>query len=405
VEDLVSKSRPLIGGVIVLYFIIGLEVLVMISPFAAFFYAAFNPFLLFLARWPATHWLADFFLPHMVLPPGAFLKTLRVAGSVLFVSGALTFLICAVQVYFHKFSRRGPALGGLYAWIRHPQYTALATTGLGLAILWPRFLTVVFWTVMVGLYYLLARDEERRMVAAFGDQYSTYMSRTGMFIPRALEDVLARIPGLRSQALRVSLALPLILALAVGSAFALRSYTVARLPLWSNGRVSVLAVLPGDTAMLQHRMEDVLQMPEVQSRLAKGSGAVLGYIVPVQYVMQGMIADTDPAYRLYEHHQTMAMIGDWIFHPFRHLEGGHSMMHHATGGVAASASPTVRRIIFLRVASSGNGSASQQSSLFAVGAVRVPQFFIDVDMHPLTLLDVRDLGTGTGWGHVPTPMF
>src|SRR5574341_908085 len=111
-------SRPLIGGAIVLYFIIGLEVLVMISPFAAFFYSAFNPFLLFLARWPATQWLADFFLPHMVLPPCAFLKTLRVSGSVLFVGGALVFLACAGQVYFHKFSGRGPVLGGLYAHIR-----------------------------------------------------------------------------------------------------------------------------------------------------------------------------------------------------------------------------------------------------------------------------------------------
>jgi protein-S-isoprenylcysteine O-methyltransferase Ste14 len=178
-----SKTRPLIGGVVVLYFVIALEVLVMISPFAAFFYAAFNPFLLFLTRWSATRWLADFFLPHMVLPPGVFLKALRVTGSVLFVGGALMFLICAGQVYFHKFSRRGPALGGFYAWIRHPQYAGFAITGLGLAILWPRFLTLMLWTVMIGLYYVLARDEERRMTATFGDQYRAYMSRTGMFLP------------------------------------------------------------------------------------------------------------------------------------------------------------------------------------------------------------------------------
>ena len=401
-----STSRPLVGGVIVLYFIIALEVLVMISPFAAFFYAAFNPVLLFLARWPITHWLADFFLPHMVLPPGAFLKTLRVVGSVLFVGGAVVFLICAGQVYFHKFSRRGPALGGLYAWIRHPQYAALAVTGLGLAILWPRFLTVVLWTVMVGLYYLLARDEERRMTATFGDQYRTYMSRTGMFLPRGVERGLSRIPGPRSAALRATLALGLFLVLTVGSAFALRAYTVARLPLWSNGQVSVLAILPGDAVMLQHRMEDVLQIPEVKSRLAKENGAVLGYMVPIQYVMQGMIADTDPAYRLYEHHQTMPMIADWIFHPFRHLEGGHAMMHHASAGTAPTGSPTARRIIFLRIFDSGgNVSGEEASSLFAIGAVRVPQFFVDVDVHTLTLLEVKDLGTGTGWGHVPTPMF
>jgi len=71
----------------------------MISPFAGFFYAAFDPVLLFLARSPATHWLADFFLPHMVTPPGTFLRIVRVAGSVLFLGGAAVFLACAGQVY------------------------------------------------------------------------------------------------------------------------------------------------------------------------------------------------------------------------------------------------------------------------------------------------------------------
>ena len=400
-----SKSRPVLGGIIVLYFIIGLEVLVMISPFAAFFYSVFNPFLLFLARWPATHWLADFFLPHMVLPPGAFLKALRVAGSVLFVGGTLVFLGCAAQVYFHKFARRGPALGGLYRWIRHPQYVALAITGLGLAILWPRFLTVVLWTVMIALYDLLARDEERRMLAEFGEEYRAYMTRTGRFLPKRVEEALARLPGPRSPALRATVALVVVLVATVAGAFALRAFTVSRLPLWSDGRVSVLAILPGDAVMLQHRMEDVLQMPEVESRLASGSGSVLGYLVPSRYIMQGMIADTDPAYRLYEHHQTLPMIADWIFHPFRHLEGGHEMMmHHAPGGAASGpTSPTVRRIIFLRI--QGGGAGGAPSSLFAVDAVRVPQFYVDVDMHTLTLVDVRDLGPGTGWGRVPTPMF
>lgn len=400
-----TRGRPLIGSVIVLYFIIGLEVLVMISPFAAFFYAAFNPFLLFLARSSATHWLADFFLPHMVLPPDAFLKALRVGGSILFVGGALVFLVCAGQVYFHKLARRGPALGGLYAWIRHPQYVALAITGLGLAILWPRFLTVVLWSVMVALYYLLARDEERRMVEAFGDQYRAYVSRTGMFLPLPLERALAPLPGPRSPALRVPLALVVLFAITVGSAFALRAYTVARLPLWSNGRVSALPVLVRDATMLQHRMDDVLQMPEIASRLATSSGAVLAYVVPVQYVMQGMIADTDPAYRLYEHPQTLPMIADWIFHPFRHLEGGHAMRHQVAGAPSASGSSRVRRVIFLRVATEGVDRENEPSSLFSVAAAREPQFFADVDMHTLTLLTVRDLGPGTGWGRVPTPMF
>lgn len=403
-EVRMRRARPLFG-LIFLYFVIALEVLVMISPFAAYFYAVFNPFLLFLARWTSTRWLAEFFLPHMVVPPGAFLRALRVTGSVFFVGGSLAFLVCAGQVYVHKLWRRGPALGGAYSWIRHPQYVALAITGLGLAILWPRFLNVVLWVLMAGLYFLLAKDEERRMVAAFGDQYRAYMSRTGMFLPRVVEQRLARFAPPSAPLLRSGVAFALLMGLAIGGAFALRAYTIAQLPLWSNGQVSVLAILPGDAAMLAHRMGDVLELPEVAAKLAGTDGAILAYSLPTQYVMQGMIADTSPAYRLYERHQTVSMIADWVFHPFRHLEGGHHLMHHGAAGGLGNESPTTRRIIFLRVAGSGHGGMNPPSTLFAIGAVRQPRFFIDVDMHTVHLFQVQDLGPGTGWGQVPTPMF
>ncbi len=400
------RSGGLLGGAILLYFVIALEVLIMISPFAAFFYAVFNPVLLFVSKWAATRWLTAFFLPHMVLPPDLVLRAVRVAGSVFFVGGGAIFLLCAVQVYSRKLLRGGPVVGGLYRWIRHPQYVALAVTGLGLAILWPRLLTIVLWTAMIGLYSLLARDEERRMTAQFGDPYRRYMAATGRFFPRRLEQAIGRrlLPG--SPALRAVAGFVLIASLAVGGAFALRSYTVSRLPLWSEGPVVALAILPGDAMMLEHRMADVLRLPEVKARLERDPGRTLVYLIPREYVMQGMIADTGPGWRLYEHHQTFAMIADWIFHPFRHLEGGHSMMHHPMGGGAAGESPSgamVRRLIFVRV--DAGGDTRRPQSVFAINADRRPEFLADVDVHDAALLEIRDLGAGTGWGRVPTPMF
>jgi protein-S-isoprenylcysteine O-methyltransferase Ste14 len=401
-----NQSRRLFGAAIVLYFVIALEVLIMISPFAAFFYAAFNPVLLWFAHGPATRWLAAFFLPHMVLPPGLLLKTVRIAGSVLFVGGAAVFLVCAGQVYFHKFFRRGPALGGLYRWIRHPQYLALGAAGLGLAILWPRFLTIVLWAVMVALYFFLARDEERRMVNQFGVQYRQYMAGTGMFFPRRLEQAAARLPFPHSRVLRPLLGFVLLVALAVGGAFALRAYTVARLPVWSQGRITALTILPGDSAMLQHRMGALVELPEIRSRLEQISGPVLIYVIPPQYIMQGMIADTGPQWRLYKHHQTLGMITDWIFHPFRHLQGSHRMMHHDEGGTPATITApggTVRRLIFLGI--DAPRSSNTPACIFGINTARSPRFFVDLNMHSLALLDIRSLGPGSGWGRVPTPMF
>jgi hypothetical protein len=122
-------------------------------------------------------------------------------------------------------------------------------------------------------------------------------------------------------------------------------------------------------------------------------------------VMQGMIADTGPQWRLYEHHGTLAMIADWIFHPFRHLQGGH-MMHHGMGGASATgpaAVGMVRRLIFLHL--DLPGTEHTRAQLFGITTTRVPLFFADVDLHALTLLDIHPLGPGTGWGRVPTPMF
>jgi len=395
-----SASARVIGGVIFLYFVIALEVVVMISPFAGFFYAAFNPVLLFLASSTSTRWLGDFFLPHLVAPPGALLRTVRVAGSVLFVGGAVAFFVCAAQVYWSKLARRGPVQGGLYRWIRHPQYVALAATGLGLAILWPRFLTVVLWAVMVALYRILARDEERRMTKQFGEGYHSYQVTTGMFLPRPLEAALGRVPGPRAGWVSATLGHALPLAVAVGSAFALRAYTVSRLAVWSDGDVTALPILSADITPVTHRMKAVLGMPEVRARLPAGA-VVLAYVLPVDYVMQGMIADTEPSWRLYQHHQTLPMIADWVVHPFSHLEGGHAHMH---GDVAVPAGGgVVRRIIFVRVETT-HGDTSP-AALFSVRVARRPLFFTDVDFHALRLLKVEDLGPGTGWGNVPTPMF
>ena len=138
-----NTRKTLLGSALVLYFVIAFEVLIMISPFAGFFYSLFNPVLLKFAAHPLTRWLSAFYLPHMVLPQNELLQIVRIMGSVLFVLGMAVFCICAVQIYSAKFMKKGAVLGGLYSFIRHPQYGALGIAGLGLSILWPRLLTVV----------------------------------------------------------------------------------------------------------------------------------------------------------------------------------------------------------------------------------------------------------------------
>jgi protein-S-isoprenylcysteine O-methyltransferase Ste14 len=153
-----QKSDPLkrvtATSAIVRAIVVALEIVIMIRPFAAFFYAAFNPFLLSLNQSVATRWLTAFLLPQMIVPPNETLTVIRILGSVFLLVGILVFLVCAAQVYLGKLLKKGTAVKRLYAFIRHPQYLALAVAALGLAIMWPRMLTLVLFAVMLFHYYI-----------------------------------------------------------------------------------------------------------------------------------------------------------------------------------------------------------------------------------------------------------
>jgi methanethiol S-methyltransferase len=74
---------------------------------------------------------------------------------------------------------------GLYALVRHPQYTGLFLGLFGEGVVhWPTIFSVVIFPVIVLAYYLLARSEERKVLAQFGDEYRAYQQRVPMFIPR-----------------------------------------------------------------------------------------------------------------------------------------------------------------------------------------------------------------------------
>lgn len=392
-----SKSRAYLGSAIVLYFVVCLEILIMISPFAGFFYSAFSPFLVGLAKYPATRWLSAFFFTHMVVPPNDFLKLIRVSGSVLFSAGIVLFLICAIQLYGSKFLRRGPVVKGLYSFIRHPQYLALATAGAGLAILWPRFLVVVLWLAMVFVYFLLAKDEEGRMRRQHPEAYQEYMRRTGMFLPRSIENALPLSTAVRKAAAFLFLAV-----IVIGGALLLRQYTVEHLPLWMDSKVVVLAVLAEDDQMMEHRMSDVLNLEPIKSRLDPNQ-SYLVYFLPTNYVMQGLIADTGGDWELYKRHHTISRFGDWIFHPFTHLGGAHASAFEPSGHSHHMAGEgSVRRLIFVKISAA---SVIKPADAFSLGATRTPDFMVDVDVHSLSVLSMKTLPTETAWGMVPTPAF
>jgi len=74
---------------------------------------------------------------------------------------------------------------GLYAFVRHPQYTGLFIALFGEGVMhWPTMFSVGLFPLIILAYARLARREEQQLLSEFGDTYRAYQRRTPRFIPR-----------------------------------------------------------------------------------------------------------------------------------------------------------------------------------------------------------------------------
>jgi protein-S-isoprenylcysteine O-methyltransferase Ste14 len=404
------------GGIIV-FFIMAFEVMIMISPFAFFFYSVFNPIFHWLDAYSMTRWLTHFFLPHMILPPTLPLKIIRVSGSVLFVIGCTTFIVCALQVYLGKIFKWGIASRGIYRFVRHPQYTSLGIWGVGMAILWPRFIVLVTLSIMFILYYFLARDEEKRMEAAYGKSYRQYMDRTGMFFPfinRSQSTFTVPTRPLNRKAIFVQL---FVVAIVIGAGFVLRFLTLHSLQINAKGNITLVSIMPEDGAKALTVLND---LRSGRLKFLNNGKAYLGYLMPVDYIMQGMIANTGGESHLYKQHHTVGLIIDWVLHPFAHLRRSPAaqmaQMRHVDPVTARRQHCPLginnqnmdcehcdyRRIVFVEV-DNPDGDPISGSEMFAFNAKRKPVGFIDIDTKTGVVIDEQSVDSKTAWSDVPTP--
>ena len=180
-----NKTTVARKSVIALGLLASFEVIIMITPFAGYFYSFFRPFLNMFSQWGATAWLDGFFLNHALVSSSPALEWQREIGRYLFVAGILGFLISFIEVYGRKILRRGVARFGLYALVRHPQYLSLAVAGWGLLTMWPRFFLLVLYVTMLFIYFLLADLEEQRMTILHPETYPAYARRKGSFLPKS----------------------------------------------------------------------------------------------------------------------------------------------------------------------------------------------------------------------------
>ena len=397
------RGKIMRSSVAIFYLLIGLEIVIMVSPFAAYFYAGYGPLLNTLYAFPATAWLTGFFLPHAVVSESAVLNFVNGFGRTLFSLGILAFLIGFLQIYSAKFRRTGLVTGILYRRVRHPQYLFLAISGLGLLLFWPRFFILILYVSMLFVYYLLARHEEQRMLEQHGGSYREYMNQTAMFLPGEPGRKIFRslFSWSNSKGLALGLAYAVALALVVTVAFGLRSYTISQTSITPIPEKQLMAVsiVPQPDESIKNIVEIAFQDSAVSEAIhnlqQKGHKGFMVHLMPRQYMMQGLFAQPDMSGIQRKHRPLFgAVIG--FFFPFLGRRDHGEMMGLMGDGTM--------RLIFSQL-TWPNGEYASADKALSFTVKHLPLLRVDVESENGKVLNVEHTAPRNYWGQMPMPVF
>lgn len=104
--------------------------------------------------------------------------------SFLFIGGGFLLISAGWTRLYRAQRSKTLATGGVYTWIRHPQYAGFILVMFGFLMQWPTLVTLAMFPVLVVMYVRLARREERETLAIFGQAYEAYMKQVPAFFPR-----------------------------------------------------------------------------------------------------------------------------------------------------------------------------------------------------------------------------
>jgi len=361
------------------YLLIVIEFIYMASPFALYFYSVYKPGLNFLYNTHTLAWLPRFFLPHLVMQTTSPLIDFHnVIGVVLAILGLIGFVYGAVQVYYSKLAKKGAVTGGLYNYIRHPQYTSLIVCGFGLLLHWPRYIVLVFFITMVFAYYQLARIEEKECEKKFGSPYLDYKEKTGMFFPIRLSRKIKLPPLPSAKGARIVVYLSIYLFAMIGGiglAKLLENYSRHSLYTAYTESAVNISLIEMEETKIQNLIQAALNEPSVRSRLAKQEPEtwLLNYILPSKI----FIAEI----------------------PMYGFEGSTSEHFLYTG-----AEPEVYKIIITKAILSGNGNANREVILKRV-TKRIPLIEIWLNSADSTVVQVHDPPSKWNYEGIPMPVF
>jgi len=107
-----------------------------------------------------------------------------------FISGIILSLIGIIWRLWASgiiIKSRSVASSGPYLLCRHPLYFGSFIMGLGFSLICGKIIFVILFLMFFYIsYFPLMKDEEKKMLKLFGNEYSEYMRSVPMFFPRRI---------------------------------------------------------------------------------------------------------------------------------------------------------------------------------------------------------------------------
>ncbi len=400
-----KRQRLILISTIAAYCLIGVEIVIMISPFALYFYSVYGPVLEFFSSSPYLSWTTEFFLPHMVFMDDPLILGISYF-QVLMIIGLLLFFTAAIPLYYWRFTGKGVVQISFYSKIRHPQYLFLAVSGFGLMLYWPRFIILVMYVTMLFVYYLLARNEEWRMKQEAPDSYERYMHETPMFIPGEPGAKIFRFMfgWVKPRWLGILLAYFITVSLALTLATGIRGYTVAKLQTAEVAGVVLLPVFPRS----QTELEEIGKALSSSAEVAAKQTALkpnLAYVFPGDYFLTAIVTDEDRRFSD-DIMERFPEVLEWHEHKFRGGLGKFFRIFYNFVSTLGSVETDydVERIVFVKV-TDHEGKSATRPELFNIGMKRQPVLVVDIDFDSHEVLSVISTSGQHKWGNMPMPTF
>ncbi len=400
-----TKQKIFLFGTIIAYCLISIEIIIMISPFALYFYSVYGPILEFFSENPSISWTTEFFLPHMVFVDDPLILGLSYL-QIFLVIGLILFFSAAVPLYYCRFTKKGVLQMSFYSKIRHPQYLSLAISGFGLLLYWPRFIILIMYVTMLFVYYILARNEEWRMKEESAGNYETYMKNTPMFLPGEPGGKIYAIlfSWIKPKWLGIATVYLLTLVVSLLVAMGIRNYTIAQLPTVETKTLTLLPVFPRPREEVKELYEKLVSSQKVQPYLEKMKPD-LAYIFPGDYFLTALVTDEDRRFSQ-DMIERVPEILEWHQHKFRGGLGKFFRIFYNYISMLGSVETDydVERIVLVQVRDYKNNPVDQKD-IFKIGVKRKAVLIVDIDSHDKKVISVMKASGAHKWGSMPMPTF